>query len=124
MKIELMDGGKKEQGYADERRDCTVRATAIALGIPYQEAHEKLAKLGRKNNHGFKYSLAATSFNFELRPDLCCRTIAKILPEMQQGRFVVRVNHHVFAVINGTIYDLIQIKDGQRAKMVYQVKTI
>src|SRR6185369_557229 len=47
MIIKTSDGGRSASGI-DERLDCSVRATAIALGLSYAEAHGKLKALGRR----------------------------------------------------------------------------
>lgn len=105
----------------NERADCSVRATAAALGLDYSEAHQRLAALGRKRNRGVKYRLIAAELGLEARPDLSARTLGKILPDMQSGRFVVRVYRHVFAVVNGLIVDNKPTNLNCRVKMVYQV---
>lgn len=103
-----------------ERSDCTVRATALALGIPYEDAHQRLKELGRKNRAGCPFWELAPKLGFEIRPDLSCMTLAKALPQMQSGRFVVRIYRHVYAVIDGKPIDMIDRKSGERIKMVYE----
>ena len=105
-----------------ERADCTVRATAAAMEIPYHEAHAKLAALGRKPRGGWHFKgKNAERLGLELRGDLSGRTLAKILPDLAHGRFVVRHARHVFAVIDGTVVDWKEPNPGLRVKMVYQL---
>lgn len=106
-----------------ERRDCTVRAVAAAFNIPYQEAHDRMAALGRKPKRGFDFRIGKvqTLGNIECRPDLCCSSVGGIWPALQKGRFIVKVPRHVFAVVDGEAYDLEAPKSKQRVKMVYEV---
>ncbi len=103
-----------------EKRDCTVRAVAACFGITYQEAHDKLSTLGRKQKRGCKFHRMIDALGLEQRPDLCSMTLTKALHMMQQGRFVVQKANHVFAVIDGTVIDMQAPKDGTRVRMVYQ----
>jgi hypothetical protein len=123
VNVQLTDCGRSESGFA-ERADCTVRATAAALGIKYDEAHAKLAALGRKDRARFKWLKHAASLGFETRPDLSCQTVEKALKEMQRGRFIVRVSCHVFAVVNGTVLDMFPPKPKAQVKMVYQSEVL
>lgn len=56
---------RAESSARQETRDCTVIATAAALGLPYEVAHAELAALGRKPGQGFAYSFdrAQSVFN-------------------------------------------------------------
>ncbi len=114
--------------YADEKslnlarretKDCTVRATAIALDIPYARAHEQLAALGRKPRQGVTYSHCTDKLGLRYRPDLSCCIWRTLAPKLATGRFVVRVAHHVFAVVGGLASEY--VKPGKRIKMVYEV---
>jgi len=119
----ITDCGKAAE-FAKDKRDCTVRATATVLGIDYSDAHSRLAALGRKTNHRWLYQGDnIEKLGLEQVPELSCRTLASILHEMSQGRFVVRVHRHVFAVINGVVHDAWPQKPGRRVKMVYKPRT-
>lgn len=106
----------------DEKNDCTVYAVAAAWGWPYEVAHAAMKGCGRKNKQRFAFKTAAAKLGFELRPDLSCRTLEKIMPEMSKGRFVVRVSRHVFAVVDGRILDTRTTKMKSRVLMVYQLR--
>lgn len=119
MNAHILARGSPER--SGERAGCTVTATAHCLGIPVSEAAAKLAALGRKRNRGFQFhSLIAESLGLTTRPDLSCKTLASIWPELQQGRFIVKQARHVFAVIDGVAFDWRTPKPGLRVKMVYQ----
>jgi hypothetical protein len=121
MKIEITDAGRSQSGI-DEKLDCTVRATAIAFGVPYLEAHAKLSAAGRKRKRKFSFRAdSIENLGFELRPDLSCMTVEKAVSQIPSGRFVLRISGHVFAVVDGTIYDNKPVKPKARVKMAYEV---
>lgn len=120
-KIHYTDAGRK--GFDPrERRDCTVRATAVVLDIPYADAHALLTKHGRKPRQGCYYGKFADKLGLEARPELSCKRLETILPDLQKGRFVVSIPSHVFAVLDGVIYDLREPKDKTPIDMVYEKK--
>lgn len=109
------DGGRKESKRSKQRNDCTVRALAIATGIPYDEAYDLLAAAGRKsgsgfnikkwaptasvNNFGFKWiAFPAVSGQRRMNPMTFCK-------QYSTRTYIARVAKHVFAVIDGVIYD-------------------
>lgn len=125
MNFSYGDGGRGESGLK-EARDCAVRATATVLGIPYAEAHAKLKALGRRDRCRFKFWRVTETLGLQQRPDLTCRTLKSILPELSRGRFIVRIARHVFAVVDGVIHDRPQdaALPGCRVKMVYEWQNI
>lgn len=60
----ISDAGRKvsvrgrtvRSGQKQESNDCTVRALAIALGMPYDEAHGFCEKLGRVRHKGWEFT--------------------------------------------------------------------
>lgn len=121
MDMHYTDCGRRDAGLR-ERRDCTVRATAAVLDITYPEAHSRLESIGRKRGKGFPFKEAAPKLGLETCPELSCRRLGEILPEMHEGRFVVRIARHVFAVINGVIHDTVPPAPHKLVKMVYRSK--
>ena len=122
MKIIHTDAGRSVGG---ERLDCSVRAVAIALQVPYALAHEKLRALGRQDGCVLYHcsSVFMDGLGLIQRPDLSCRTVANALGDMATGRFIVRVYAHVFAVVDGFIHDLPGGCPSPRTnvEMVYEV---
>ena len=121
LNASLTDCGRKQSGYK-ERADCTVRATAAALGIAYPEAHAKLKALGRKNRCAFHI------FAPECRKALGLKLkhaggvpVGAIVPELQVGRYIVEVRHHVFAVVDGKVLDYSVPNERCNVRSVYQV---
>jgi hypothetical protein len=96
---------ERTPAYASERRDCTVRATSTVMGLPYGDVYKRIAAIGRKKNKGIPYPRVAREFDLKMRPELSCHHLSTILPDMQKGRFVVRVSRHVFAVVDGVVID-------------------
>ena len=119
VRVRMDEDSCKVWSVNRERNDCTVRATAIALDITYADAHARMAKLGRKPRKGARYALCAPKLGMIARPDLghkCWKTVA---PLLTSGRFVIRVAHHVFAVVDGVPSEY--SKPLRRIKMVYEV---
>lgn len=49
--------GVQQASFAfNEANDCTVRALAIAAGVPYADAHATLQQLGRNNGRGVYFN--------------------------------------------------------------------
>lgn len=109
--------------------DCTVHATAIAAQIPYYEAHQLLARFGRRPRHGVNYNAFISgvcvlsegkigayrvqrvkigshdSGERLMRRPQAYVTLGQFLKDFPNGRFVVRKRGHVFAVIDGKQFD-------------------
>lgn len=99
----ITDAGRKASGFGFERRDCTVRAFATAFRVSYREAHEHMRSSGRKDRRGFASHGAFRS----LSGPSCARTgsVGRFINRNPRGRFVLAILGHVFAVIDGVIYD-------------------
>lgn len=123
MNTQITDCGRLEAGLK-ERADCTVRAVAACLSIPYIEAHARLESMGRRNRCRFRFMAAtAEALGLQQRADLSCMTVAKALEGMTSGRFIVRIQRHVFAVTDGTVIDARPVPPGSHVLMVYQHST-
>ena len=103
-----------------EKNDCTVRALACALAMSYPEAYNRLAALGRKPKDGFELGPHTEALGLEFRERLSCLRLEQVMPQLGRGRFIIATTNHVFAVVYGTIYDLIVPKARQRVRMVYE----
>lgn len=123
LQASITDGGRAAAGFVKEKADCTVRATAHALGIEYAEAHRKLAALGRKNRSGFRFSEPHVLQSLGLRKleAVPGRTIGQVVPKLGAGRFICRIARHVFAVVDGKLQDAFLPDEGKHIKAVYQV---
>lgn len=117
MQVTIIDAGRTESHPA-ERRDCTVRALAVAAGVTYEVAHDELAKAGRKNGRGIKLASIIgrgklSRFTFR-RVGRSPKTVQRFLKEHPQGRFLCRKSRHAFAIIDGVIYDSSPRRDMER----------
>ena len=126
MILHYTDAGRASSGFAAvERLDCSVRAVAVALRLSYAQAHGKLKALGRRTGCKLYGTPAAFLDGLGLiqRPDLSCRTVDKAVRYMTEGRYIVRIAGHVFAVVNGVVHDTREDAPLPRARvrMVYEV---
>jgi hypothetical protein len=122
-----------------EDNDCAVIALANAAGIPYAEAHQRLAAQGRRPRHGTKTSASSRALH-QLVSDgklakvteqvigvpmsmlsrgyrLGYPTVAQFLRSLpKQGSYFLSCTTHAFAYVDGVLYDNI---DGgkMRARM-------
>ena len=121
MKLQFVKSwaGRPEE-MPRESKDCTVRATAHALGICYVKAHELLKKAGRQDNTGFEFGAQHEELGFEMRPDLGCMWLERLLPKIPRGRFVVTIRRHAFAIVHGTVYDHKMPRARASVFMVYE----
>jgi hypothetical protein len=110
-KFEAMCAVGKQLG---ERRDCTVKAIALAAGLEYVEALEALASAGRKSKRGascivIKRALDTLGIRvYEHAPrkggggQYTVKTIPRVLPA---GKHIVIVKGHALAVVDGEVLD-------------------
>ena len=124
-----------------EKNDCTVRALANAGGIDYADAHVLLKKHGRKNHCGAKFGTmhkAYTEAGFVVdsvhgttgqaryvaritkRESQEGITLAKILPKLAFGEYIVNTTGHAVAVVNGKIIDTFDNPAGKRVVAVFK----
>ena len=93
--------------FRRERRDCSVRAFAVAMGVPYEEAHAAFKRHGRKDHMGtpvFVSHWVHTEAGMT-RIDPRMPTLTQFIRENPKGRFVVHRRGHAFAVIDGVVHD-------------------
>jgi len=132
----------RPEELSDETNDCTVWALATSAGLPYGVAHRYLADFGRKPRKGASFYTflelrcnqvanyhfvrrdpppAVNRYGHEIEP-----TLARVLPLCKHGRFVLRTNRHVFAVIDGVIHDGPNAANGARKRVsaVWELKAL
>jgi hypothetical protein len=122
LNVALSDGGRKEHGFK-ERGDCSVRAAAHALGIPYPDAHAKLKALGRKNRAGFNLYQPdrCRALGLSRRDCACGMMVKDVLPTLDGGRHIIEVSHHFFAVVDGKVFDSFIPNPRQHVRRIYTV---
>ena len=97
--------------HVTEARDCTVRALAHVLDMPYSEAHATMAAFGRKPRKGVPRmdvirAYASKGLIYIRRDDR--PTLAQFMRTdgAMHKRVVISMRGHVFAIIDGTQLDL------------------
>lgn len=122
-------GGRTEQ-YAHENNDCTVRALANACEVSYQEAHDYMRSHGRKDKKGAnsitayanaligKYKVSALPISYPIK------TVAQTFKAGLPPRCIVRVNRHVFAVVNGKVLDTFRVGSCMKVYRVFVVEEV
>jgi hypothetical protein len=106
--------------------DCSVRALAIAAGIPYEEAHRLFKEAGRADNKPTPTAVTRALFKrlgftkhttflgygarYNRRRDTWTPianypTLARFIKAHPRGRFTVHRTGHAFALINGVVHD-------------------
>jgi hypothetical protein len=126
---------------AGETRDCTVRALSNASGMHYDQAHELLKKHGRKNRCGAFFStmlkaygeadfvlesVHGTTWSAKQAARIAKReasdgiTLAKILPKLAFGEYIVNTTGHAVAIVNGRIIDTFDNPSNKRVVAVFK----
>lgn len=115
--IRITDAGRGAY-KPTEKNDCAVRAVAKVLRMPYRDAHQWLAAAGRQERHGISLMKLLYDayvgqmlvkgrriyFRF-FHPDLPRYTVAEFLNAHKTGSYILQTKGHVFAMIDGIIYD-------------------
>lgn len=138
QKIQAVTRGATSDG---ETRDCTVRALSNACSMPYDQAHALLKKHGRKDRRGAYFSTMLKAYNeadFALdsvhgttsSAKAAARiarreasegiTLAKLLPKLGFGEYIVNTTGHAVAVVNGKIIDTFDNPAGKRVVAVFK----
>ena len=106
--------------HPTEARDCTVRALAHVLDMPYSEAHATMAAFGRKPRRGVPRADVIKAYEskgliYIKRNDR--PTLAQFMRTdgAMHKRIVINKTGHVFAIINGTQLDT--AKCGPRTRV-------
>ncbi len=106
--------GKSSKG-AKENNDCTVVATAVSLGISYDEAHEIMAtEVGRQEKKGaflqshlaIKKSLGGRKFEAVKSKEIYdAKTLGGLMKKLTTGTYLVFTKGHVSTMVNGKLND-------------------
>lgn len=111
--IESNPRNSGEWEYRSEKNDCSVRATAIALSIPYKTAHKTFLKHGRRWGKGVTVitmlsvlkDLTGDKYKTVASDAVRKQTLATFIRENPKGKYVIVKSRHAFAVIDGVAYD-------------------
>ena len=105
------DAGRSQSKRPRQRNDCTVRALALALDCPYDQAYDTLKTAGRIASKGFHFSEWinaqpwATKISFPAVKGERRMNPASFTKQYPIGRFVCKTSKHVFCVDEGVVYD-------------------
>jgi len=99
----------KPPGFEHERADCGVRALMVGTGVEYPAAHALLKRQGRKDREGTfnaqmeraALELGAAHFPLPGRYP----TVNQFVRDNPRGTFILRLNSHFLAVIDGTVHN-------------------
>ncbi|HET9280350.1 MAG TPA: hypothetical protein VFR24_00110 [Candidatus Angelobacter sp.] len=124
----------------NEKRDCTVRALSLAASIPYEQAHDTMAMLGRKPGKGFVFeefvnymrtsnaSINGLSLRRVYSSGVWYPTFGELVNACKRGeisgRWIIRVSGHVFAVVDNKIMDSFADVPRRRIKAIYKFQPI
>lgn len=128
MQFQFNDGGRAAAGYRGTSGDCVTRAIAIVTGVPYTQVYNELfrrakeystrrgrvAKMLRRNPSP-RDGTARAVFDPYIR-ELGYRWVPTMFigsgcrvhmdeKELPSGRLIVRLGHHLTAVLDGVVHD-------------------
>lgn len=119
------DGGRSTSRRPKQKNDCTVRALALVTGKPYDYIYDLVAADGRKCGRGFdirrfftprrgdnfqallnRLGLASVQWTaFQAIKGQRRMNPRAFAAQYPSGRFICKTAGHVYAVIDGTVYD-------------------
>lgn len=108
--------------------DCTVRAIATALDMPWEEVYMELCIEGLKSydmpsaNHVWGEFLKKRGFERHIIPDTCpnCYTVSEFARDNPEGVYILAISGHVVPIINGDWIDTFD--SGSRIPIYYWKK--
>jgi len=107
----LTDAGRLQSKRSRQSNDCTVRALATVLAVPYDSAYDFLASKGRRSGRGFKLSSVvdgqrwATKTPFPARKGEPRMNLGTFVATHTEGRFIAKCAKHVIAIVDGVVFD-------------------
>ena len=108
------DAGRSTSKRPKSKNDCAVRAVALAFGILYDDAYDRMALCGRMPHCGVsrgvfaQISVLGCRLRWRSFPAVKGQTRmnpGKFCAQFPTGRWIVRTAKHVFAVVNGVVLD-------------------
>jgi SNF2 family DNA or RNA helicase len=106
--------------------DCTVCALTNALDIPYALAYERMENFGRKYGKGAPITLYLDQFPSDyIRQQLPAGMryqVRDFCNNNPYGRFIVTIDRHCFAIVDGKVQDIIDTPEEAYVKAAYKVQ--
>jgi hypothetical protein len=110
LKVQHSDGDRGKY-LPQEKKDCVVRALAIATKKPYFEVHAILKKLGRKDGKSFRsypsqWEGMFKPYGINLKKLEYLGNVRNFVMTHTVGKYVLSFRHHMIPVVDGVIYDI------------------
>jgi hypothetical protein len=115
------DGGRSAAGFRGPTGDCVVRAIAIVTEIPYKTVYNDINDLIKVHPRQKRIPSARTGVPRSIYHNYLAKLGAEWTPTMSigsgcqthlrpgevptDGRYIVRLSHHLTAVVYGVVYD-------------------
>ncbi len=118
MTFKRDDGGREAAGYKGRLGDCVVRAIAVATEMPYEAVRQMVVEemedrhrvyrakgVPREVYEAILVDRLGWRWEATMRVGQGCRVHLRA-DELPRGRLVVRVSHHMVAVVDGVVHDI------------------
>lgn len=134
MTFKKNDGGMIAAGFKKPKKDCVVRAIAIATEMTYAEANDLINQVAGKDvdarNNGVNKKVwkdLMKQLGWIWTPTMLVGSGCKVhlvADELPMGRLVVSVSKHLTVMIDGVIHDVYPnvARGGTRAVYGYFIK--
>ena len=104
----------RPEGFENEKKDCAVRALSLVANLPYEKVHLAFQKCGRKNGKGIiiqkKLQKVCKILNLTAKQIKRSGSVNKLIQENPIGHVYCTKRGHAFALINGVVHDLNNLK--------------
>lgn len=113
--------------YTWETNDCVVRASTVALQLPYDVVHARFKAAGRKDKRGTLVPIIDDVLGDEGGRNILkysrynAPTLAQFVKLRGRGRWVVCNSRHAFALIDGAVHDAGQVGARVRIRCAWKV---
>lgn len=121
------DAGRSNSRRPHQKEDCSVRAYAHVLDLPYDEAYDIMLAAGRKSHGRFDIRRVLDGdprfrwISFPAVPGQPRMNPGEFSRRFPQGRFILRTAKHYHAVIDGVHHDMRPIAERRCVYGAWQV---
>lgn len=108
--------------FAFERNDCAVRAMMVLLEVSYSAAHTIMHLNGRNDavRWSGKFIQALESAGGKSVVRYKSTTVENFVARHQEGRFLIWIHGHAFALIDGVCFDTIEVRPRHKILFAWQ----
>lgn len=128
----ICDAGRSNSKRSKQKNDCTIRAASKVLELDYDIIYDSFTLNGRKCSKGFNlaYWICSSSIgrdrfskiSFPAIKGKSRMTIIEFCKQYPEGKYICKVSKHVFAVINGTVFDTFEQRGNGCVYLAWKVK--